>query len=107
MRTGTVYGSHGHIEINLETGDVISIYHYSGSEGDYSDIVKFDIGEFKQAWPERVEAETFDILDIGYWTESGYYEAADTFHREQIRAEAMVVIASSSVGDLIGGTPNA
>lgn len=104
MTTGTVYGSHGHIEINLETGDVISIYHYSGSEGDYSDIVKFDTQEFKQAWPERSGAETFDILDIGYWTASGYYEPADTFHREEIRKGSFTVVADGVIGEFIGVT---
>lgn len=77
-----VDGSHGQIQFDPKTGEVIDIayYGYSASEGSYiSDIAEFDIEEYV-AYHGQL-ATTIDILDIGYWTKYGHYEAPSEDHR--------------------------
>lgn len=67
-----VGGNHGNLEVDADTGAVLS-YEYEGFDSDgYKIIVRFDVAEFRQAYPNEDIVGTYvDILDIGYWYSKG------------------------------------
>ena len=65
----TVYGSHGEIDIDPATGDVIRVrLDPETDDPHYTQILQFDIPEWKRAYPTESELPAaIDILDLGYW----------------------------------------
>ncbi|MES0134464.1 hypothetical protein NKJ88_05775 [Mesorhizobium sp. M0016] len=90
----SVSGSWGTILANAETGAVLK------APADYSDIVKFDLDEHTKAHGKPT-AGTVDILDLGYWTNTGFYIAADEYHREMTGAGWGPIIANEAVGKVL------
>lgn len=74
----TVAGSHGVLLVDDATGNVLQYKADDGSDH-YRNIVRFNI-------PEYVEynggMDDTDILLIGYWTDTGYYEPPVVEERE-------------------------
>lgn len=96
--TTTVYGSHGTIDIDPETGDVIEVRLGKGPDIDthYTQILQFDLAEWHQRYPDEALPDNLDILDLGYWYtnhKQRMYEPPDE--------EARRLMAGS--GGVIGG----
>lgn len=91
MKTFTVTGTHGEITVNAETGETIRQVTTCACENcegrGYANIVKFDIEEWKRAYPGEtpMTAGQIDILDLGYWTKGGAYEPPATDWRNEFR----------------------
>ena len=48
--------------------------------------VRIDVAELAKAYPdETIANQTYDILDVGYWTADGRYEAPEEDFREELR----------------------
>lgn len=48
--------------------------------------VRIDIAELTAAYPdEDIAGQTYDVLDVGYWTADGRYEAPEEDFREELR----------------------
>lgn len=70
-KTFGVFGSQGSFEADVETGCVVR---YDTEDADYLSIAKFDVNEWKSAYPdEDLEGMNLDILDIGSWDKAGNY----------------------------------
>jgi hypothetical protein len=86
----SMHGSYGSLRVDPNDGTVIR--HDDApdyGDEDYKDIVKFDLEEFRQ-WlaqnaPEFadivVPGGEFDIVDVGFWLDSGDYVPAEAEHR--------------------------
>lgn len=61
-----LHGSSGGVAFDCETGRVI----YADEE--YKDIVRIDVNELTETYGTSFGCH--DILDVGYWTSSGFYE---------------------------------
>lgn len=71
IETATVYSSHGEIEINKHTGEILE---FSGTtEYEYGFLLCFDIQEYCEYWNEE-PAEHYDILNLGAWQNDGEYD---------------------------------
>lgn len=88
-----MHGSYGTLKVDPNDGTVIK--HDDApdyGDEDYKDIVKFDLEEFRrwlaQNAPEFadivVPGEEFDIVDVGFWLDTGEYVAAEAEHRAVI-----------------------
>lgn len=84
-----IQGSYGTLKVDPYDGTVIRYDDAPKDDADYDDIAKFDLEEFRQ-WlqanaPQYGEfvrpGEEFDIVDVGFWTTSGDYVAAEPDHR--------------------------
>jgi hypothetical protein len=85
-----MHGSYGTLKVDPYDGTVIR-YDDAPDYGDedYKDIVKFDLEEFRrwlaQNAPEFadivVPGGEFDIVDVGFWLDTGDYVAAEAEHR--------------------------
>jgi len=74
----TVYGSHGTFEIDergVPHGEVPRAYGL---------IVRWDLAEWQRYW-NKPFIESFDVLDLGGWTQNGAYEPAEADWREEIK----------------------
>jgi hypothetical protein len=85
-----MHGSYGTLSADPNDGTVIR--HDDApdyGDEDYKDIVKFDLEEFRrwlaQNAPEFadivVPGGEFDIVDVGFWLDSGDYVPAEAEHR--------------------------
>lgn len=101
---GKVLGSYGELTIDLNTGDVLSVEHYNGCEPEYSDIVRFDLAEYRSTYPNEPDCDEFDILDVGFWTNKGLYASPDEFHREQVANYMQSIIGNEAVGSMLKGS---
>jgi hypothetical protein len=97
----TFHGSWGEIKVFIPTGEVVEVVHdgyanYTDTEsfGGYHHIKRVNMEEFKD-WLRTVPTPdghghhinyrfSWDILDVGFWTTYGTYEAADEDHRKLI-----------------------
>lgn len=71
----TIYSSDNKFKISDE-GEIL--------KSDYeSEIVKFDTKEFKKYYGYL--NKNIDILDIGFWINSGLYSPADEFFRNEVK----------------------
>ena len=75
-----VISSNGTFTINND-GEIIAEFYIEPHK-----IVKFDIKEYFQTYPNEVGCDSFtiDILDIGYWTSDGYYEKPEPEFRDDV-----------------------
>ena len=77
----TIFGNGGSVEITEEGMPIAwnpSDEVESGDHDGYTDIASFDMEEWRTAYgyAEGDGPERIDILDIGYTTDTGYYEPA-------------------------------
>ena len=68
MSTCLVLSSYADITVNRETGEIIKIdYEACGGEDEWDDLKKFN--------PETLTHEEMDVLNTGFWTKDGNYNA--------------------------------
>lgn len=81
-------GAWGNFDFCARTGAVLGV-DPSGihRESRIEDIpVRIDIAELANAYPdEEIDGQTYDVLDVGYWTADGRYEAPEEDFREELR----------------------
>ena len=79
-----IYGSHGELRLD-EKGKVIGTTHTDGPE--YDGIVACNIEEYLRTYPAAANTDYVetDILDIGYWTDTDFYEPPDSYHRRMVQ----------------------
>lgn len=66
--TFTVFGSHGSLTVNADTGEVLELVHETDEERGYKNIRRFDVVEWRATYPnEKLEGMQVDILDLGLW----------------------------------------
>lgn len=76
-----VFGSHGLIQAHPD--GTVAEYTKGGDSLEpedvgYSNIARFDVEEWQRRYPgQKIEDATLDVLDIGYWTKDGQYEAPE------------------------------
>jgi len=87
-----IRGSYGKLVAYKDTGVVIpkESDFMDGDEGDFSshtyrDIVMIDVLELKETYYSFSLLNEFDILDVGYWTNTGKYEPPCHVWREEYR----------------------
>lgn len=100
----TVYSSHGELAVEPITGLVIkadSDYYDSDPNDGVRDIVRFDIEEFCIFW--GCPPQDADILDMGFWTETGDYVPPSMDWRLELVLEWMCDIPEVIPPD--SGTP--
>ena len=82
-------GNYGTLEADDITGMVIKYLPMPGEEHDYADIVQFDLDE-RCRWyaSQGIRLSTpqpdGDILDVGFWTNTGEYVSAEHDYRMEI-----------------------
>jgi hypothetical protein len=85
MEIAIVESSNGIITINQDTGEVLKVDRYEGSEEDLEGMEggTFDLEEFNTYWgyPKGNRMDSYDILDLGFTNKDGEYEAACEDHR--------------------------
>lgn len=90
-----VYGNHGRLEVDAETGIVVS---RDGAcdcelcnmpEVNYGHIGRFDVAEWEATYPDdELVGRQIDILDLGYWWgEDETYEPPEYDWRAEFRPE--------------------
>ena len=73
-----VTGSWGDLSVDSGTGKI----EYNPG-GDYANITRFDVAEWKRTYPrEPLAGMTVDILDIGFWTDNGYCPPEEQWRKE-------------------------
>ena len=82
-------GFWGDFEFCVRTGAVLGVG-LDGSavaEDRINDMpVRIDVAELAKAYPdETIANQTYDILDVGYWTADGRYEVPEEDFREELR----------------------
>ena len=83
-----VYGSHGELTVDADTGDVIELMDQTYDSEEYRDIVRFDVHEWRREYPtEAIEGTGMDILDIGFWTDTGEYIGPEQSWRDDRKRE--------------------
>jgi len=100
MKTFTITGSHGELTVETTYGLIIDRVRWTDTYRDengkwreipdwpnaYDDIAKFDLAEWRAFYPgEEPDGMHIDILDMGFWTNTGEYCAAEFDFREEIR----------------------
>lgn len=103
MKTFVVFGSHGQVSANTETGDVVSYVPVEGDpEPGYGDIVRFDVVEWFSKYPGE-KLDSVDILDIGYWycaEAVNDYEPPVEEHRQTIAEMGGCFVGNKALGTL-------
>ena len=76
-------GTYGSFSVHVDSGKVLSYTEETNEEGvSYSNIVQFDVKELETFWDYRIkEKDSYDILDVGYWTNTGFYAPPDVDYR--------------------------
>lgn len=74
-----VGSSHGNFTVKVDDGSVTQADFFNPNDEDakaLKDIVRFDVGEWRRAYPdEKIEpGDSIDILDLGSWSKDGSYE---------------------------------
>ena len=83
----TVIGSWGHLNADARTGRVLDCRVDDFDEGGYSDILRFDVDEWRAAYPgEDPQSRSIDILDLGLWTKTGLYDPPEPDFRGEADA---------------------
>ena len=83
-----VNGSHGEMRADALTGHVIELNNDDYNSIEYNVIVRFDIDEWRQKYPdEELNGMNMDILDIGFWCSDGEYVPPEEEWREDLRRE--------------------
>jgi hypothetical protein len=82
--TLTFVGNHGSLEVDFQTGKVLSVRNDPSTDETYNDIIHFDLKEMHKNYKRKVEdGHTIDILLAGFWTEANeYIKAEDDYRRE-------------------------
>lgn len=78
-------GAWGDMTFCTRTGAVLGLHVAPDCRMD--DIpVRIDVAELAKAYPdEEIAGQTFDILDLGYWTADGRHEEPEEDFREELR----------------------
>jgi len=82
MRVFVVGGTHGKLTVNAANGNVVA---YACSIH-YANISRFDVLRYKKEFGEAIPDEV-DIVDIGYWMDSGSYEPPIDFRPNEPQYE--------------------
>jgi len=91
-----VSSSHGNYSIDEETGEILV-----DQTDEFYDIEKFDLEEFKKYYGYL--CQYYDILDLGYWTNSGEYEHPVQEHRDEIKKHNNALIVNEEVSNIFKG----
>jgi hypothetical protein len=83
----TVNSSHGTLVIDAD-GNVVKGSVYDDDE--LKNIVRFDLEEYRKQYPDEPEPSSYDILDLGYWTDQGKYEPPDEDWRSARKVESAI-----------------
>ena len=93
MGKRTVNSSNGIIVIDDQGKVIVSeSTYYPVAKGDLypiANIMKFDLAEYRKAYPDAPEPGSYDILDLGYWMRDGKYEPPDYDWRSTIAQDLM------------------
>ncbi len=73
MRAFIVYGCGGELTVSASSGQVLEYDDMGYGDNEYAGIVFVNVDEWHNSHPGTV-LDRIDILDLGYWTESGEYE---------------------------------
>lgn len=88
IETAIVHSSHGEIEINKHTGEILE-FSNEDIKAEYGDLLCFDIQEYCEYWNEE-PAEHYDILNLGAWQNDGNYDGgACEGWREDLKNERL------------------
>ncbi|MGQ7794505.1 hypothetical protein ACUN0C_19035 [Faunimonas sp. B44] len=85
-----VYGNYGEMLVNERNGRVIR-YTPSDEGSDYADIVRVDLKEFALAYPGETHSH-IDIVDIGFWTNTGEYCAPEPIYRATVVRDSEITL---------------
>lgn len=89
LPTATIASSFwGNFDFCVKTGAVLGVDStVKVSEQGINDMpVRIDVDELITAYPyETIANQTYDVLDVGYWTADGRYEAPEEDFREELR----------------------
>jgi hypothetical protein len=96
-----IHGSYGSLNVDPNDGTVYRYDDAPDEEREYGDIVKFDLDELRQwikangtpEWAGRADeivapGGEFDIVDVGFWTDTGDYVPAEEDHRRMSWGDA-------------------
>lgn len=84
MQTINVFSSNGSLTVSKETGEVIECFQDKDATP-INDIARFDLEEFRRAYPNEAIPDNIDILDLGFWTITGAYEGPETEWRAEFQ----------------------
>ncbi|MDE2365149.1 MAG: hypothetical protein KGM42_20930 [Hyphomicrobiales bacterium] len=80
-----IFGNYGIVEVNAADGTIRSFNEADSDANEFSnyrDIVRFDVDEWREFYKsKRIAVKAIDILDIGFWYDTGlrYAAAASRF----------------------------
>lgn len=87
-----VTGEYGHLTADPHTGKVLSVEvdatspFVTAAATGYHNITVFDVEELQRAYPgKQLTGGSIDILDVGFWSKDGSYEAPDAEWRDVMR----------------------
>lgn len=75
--TAIVYSTHGQILMDVKTGKVLGVEEIDPNNPALPAVKTFDVVEFRQYYTssaDKLLQGGIDILNIGYWVDSGNYE---------------------------------
>jgi hypothetical protein len=81
--TFQITGSHGTLVVYADSGR-IDVANCTYDTDAYREIIRIDVGE-SQAHYEKPVSACEDILDFGYWTDTGFYEPPAVSWRQHYR----------------------
>jgi hypothetical protein len=67
-----VFSSNGELVIDAEGKVIVAESKYYNDN--LKNIVRFDLEEYRKYYQGEPAPSSYDILDLGYWTDTGQYE---------------------------------
>jgi hypothetical protein len=86
MRTFIVYGCGGELTVSASSGHVLEYDDMGYGDNEYAAIVFVNVDEWRNSHPGDVP-DRIDILDLGYWTDTGEYEPPKNDWRRLMASE--------------------
>jgi len=86
---GTIFSSNGEIEVNLRTGKILKVHaEEAGFEDWAATVTFFDMDEYRDYYSDPTgKDDSFDILDLGFWTTGGKYVPPEKKYRAEIEKD--------------------
>jgi len=85
----SVSGSHGTMHVDALSGIVLALFEAKDAEAPgYTNIACFDLVEWSKTYPaESIAGMSIDILDLGFWEDTGAYREPDLEWRKAFAAD--------------------
>lgn len=78
----TAHSSNGSVTFDADTGEIVRIKEYEGSEGELSSIKLVNVHSLRQVYGNSMP-ENVDILECGFWNSDGSYAPALRWDEEE------------------------